>query len=72
MTKLLKQAFSEASQLSDTEQNIMAKWMLLELAAEKKWEQNFAESEDMLDLLADEAIKANKQGKTKLLDINNL
>ena len=72
MTKLLKKAFTEVSQLPDTEQNVMAKWMLLELAAEKKWEHIFAESEDILDLLADEALKANKQGKTKPLDINNL
>jgi len=72
MTKLLEQAFTEVSQLPDTEQNVMAKWMLLELAAEKKWEHAFAESEDILDMLADEALQANKQGKTKPFDFNKL
>jgi hypothetical protein len=72
MTKLLKQAFTEVSQLPDTEQNVMAKWMLLELAAEKRWEHTFAESEDILDMLADEALKTSKQGKTKPLDLNKL
>jgi len=32
----------------------------------------FAESEDVLDQLADEAIKARKRGKTKPLTINRL
>ncbi len=72
MTKLLKKAFTEVSRFSDIEQNVMAKWMLLELVAEKRWEHTFAESEDILDLLADEALKANKQGKTKPLDFNRL
>ena len=35
MTKLLEKAFKAASKLPDTEQNIMAKWLLEELEAEK-------------------------------------
>lgn len=72
MTKLLERVFTEVSQLPDIEQNVIAKWMLAELAAERKWEQAFAESEDILGMLADKALKANKQGKTKPLDINSL
>jgi hypothetical protein len=72
MTKLLKKAFQEASKLPDIEQNSLAKWLMEELEAERKWDQAFAESEDALDQLADEALEAHKQGKTKPLDIEKL
>jgi hypothetical protein len=64
MTRLLEKAFAEASRLPNTEQNALARWLLDELEAEKKWEQAFAESEDVLERLADEALEMNRQGKT--------
>lgn len=72
MTQLLKKAFQEASKLPVVDQNALAKWLIQELESEKKWEIIFAESEDVLDRLADEAIKAYKRGKTKPLDIDRL
>lgn len=72
MTKLLEKAFKEASKLPNVEQNALAKWLIEELEAEKKWEQAFAESEDILDRLADEALEAHRQGKTIPLDIDKL
>jgi len=72
MTRLLEKAFKEASKLPVVEQNALAKWVLEELEAEKKWEQIFAESEDVLDRLSDEALEAHKKGKTKPLDIDRL
>ena len=72
MTRLLEKAFKEASKLPVVEQNALAKWLLGELEAEKKWEQMFAESEDILDRLADEALETHKKGKTKPLDIDRL
>lgn len=72
MTQLLKKAFQEASKLPVVDQNALAKWLIQELESEKKWEKMFAESEDVLDQLADEAIKARKRGKTKPLTINRL
>ena len=64
MTALLERAFEQATRLPDLEQNALAKWLLDELAAEKEWEKTFSESEDVLERLADEAIEANRQGKT--------
>ena len=72
MTKLLEKAFEEASKLPELEQNALAKRLLNELKAEKKWEKSFAGSEDILSGLADEAIEEHKQGKTKPLDIDSL
>jgi len=72
MTKLLEKAFEEASKLSELEQNILARWLIDEIIAEKKWEKAFAESEDLLEKLANEALAEHAEGKTKPLDINQL
>jgi len=72
MTKLLEKAFKEASKLPEVQQNVLARWLLEELEAERKWDRLFAESEDILNQLADNALEAHKQGKTKPLDINKL
>jgi hypothetical protein len=72
MTKLLVRAFKEASKLPEIQQNTLAKWVLEELQTDKEWEKMFAGSEDILDKLADEALEAHKQGKTKPLNLKNL
>ena len=45
MTKLLEHAFQEASKLPNIQQNMIARLLLDELLAEKKWDFLFAESE---------------------------
>jgi hypothetical protein len=72
MTQLLEHAFQEASKLPDIQQNRIARWLLDELSAEKKWDSLFAESEDFLANLADEALKEHHAGKTKPLDLDSL
>ena len=72
MTQLLEHAFNEVSKLSELEQNVLAKWLLEELASERRWEKAFAESEDVLSQLADEALEEHRQGKTRLLDPDRL
>lgn len=72
MTQLLEKAFKEASKLPDLEQNRLARWRLEELLAEQKWDALFAESEDVLTDLADEALSEYKQGKTQILNLDEL
>jgi hypothetical protein len=72
MTKLLQQAFQEASKLTEAEQNALAKWVLEELESEKAWDKAFTGSEDILDKLADEAFQEDKKGKTKPLSLKDL
>ena len=72
MTRLLKNAFNEASKLPEIEQNAIGRWLLDEIKTDKKWEKLFAESEDILEHLAQEALTENEKGKTKDLDINKL
>ncbi len=57
MTKLLEKAFKKVSQLPEIEQNTIAKWLLEELETDSNWERKFAESEDILDILANEALE---------------
>jgi hypothetical protein len=72
MTELLEKAFQEASKLPEGEQNSLARWVLEELEAERKWDKAFAGSEKVLEKLADEALKENMQGKTKTLSKKSL
>jgi len=72
MTKLLEKAFKEVSKLPEIEQNAIAKWLLEELDADREWEQAFTESEEILTWLADEALEAQRKGKTIPLDIEKL
>ncbi|GAB4352172.1 MAG: hypothetical protein Kow0060_01780 [Methylohalobius crimeensis] len=72
MTKLLEKAFEEASKLPELEQNALAHWLIEEVLAEKKWEVTFAESEDALAKLAEEALAEHEQGITELLDPDRL
>jgi hypothetical protein len=72
MAKLLEKAFKETSKLPEIQQNVLAKWVMEELEAEGRWEKAFAASEDVLDKLADEALAAHEQGKTKPLSIKAL
>ena len=70
MTKLLEKAFKAASKLPEMDQNALAKWVLDELISERAWSKSFAESEDVLEKLADEAITEKRRSKTAPLDLN--
>ena len=72
MTNLLEKAFKKASQLSNIEQNALAKWLLGEMESDKKWDKSFAESEDILEQLSNEALKQHDRGETTDFDLENL
>lgn len=71
MTKL-ELAFAEIEKLPPAEQNQFAAWILEELHSEQHWMEQFAESDDMLSALADEALAEHKAKKTKKLDPDTL
>ncbi|MGA2984320.1 MAG: hypothetical protein ABSG32_10910 [Terriglobia bacterium] len=68
MTKLLEKAFTEASKLPQQEQDSLARQLLADLASERRWSEAFANSQDQLGKLADEALAEFESGKTKPLD----
>ena len=68
MTELLEKAFAEASKLPHEAQDMLARMLLDELAAEETWDSAFAKSQDKLAQLADEALAEYRYGKTKTLE----
>lgn len=67
MTHALEAAILEASKLPPVEQDILANFLMEEMASEAGWTASFAESADLLESLAAEAIAESKAGKTKPL-----
>lgn len=68
MTELLEKAFAEAANLPEHEQDVLARALLEDLAAEEKWDKSFANSHDELAKLADEALAEFEHGKTMPLE----
>ena len=71
MTKL-EVAFAQAAQLSPSEQEAFAEWILEELASERRWADVFESSHDDLARLADSAIREFEAGETQPLDPDRL
>lgn len=67
MTKLLEKAMNQVAALPASEQDAVAAIVLEELASEKRWSDSFAESQDKLAKLADEARAEYTAGRTKPL-----
>lgn len=72
MTQLLEQAYSRVTKLPESEQNAIATLILDTLADEEQWTKQFANSQDALAILAQEAIAEHKAGNTLPLDPNAL
>ena len=72
MTDMLKKAFDAASQLSEEEQDAVAEWLLAELASEARWEERFAETQNALSVLSQEAMDENRRGEAEDLDPDSL
>jgi hypothetical protein len=72
MTQLLNSAFEKASLLNEIEQNIFARFILDEISSEKDWNNSFAQSEEDLSTMANEALYEYKNNQTELLDIERL
>jgi hypothetical protein len=71
-TKLLQKAFAEAAKLPDDDQDALAQAVLAELAFERRWDELFAASADLLSELAEEALAEHRAGRTKPLNPDTL
>jgi hypothetical protein len=69
---LLDRAFSEVSRLPKRERDRIARWLLQEIAAERRWEEAFDGSLDVIDRLAGEALKEHRAGRSKRLNPDRL
>jgi methylase of polypeptide subunit release factors len=70
MTQLLEQAMTEVQKLPEHEQNVIASLIFEEMLDERKWDEAFANSQDQLSKLADEALSETKQGKSTPLQFS--
>lgn len=68
MTLALVSAVEQAQKLSPEEQDILAAILFEEIASEHRWTQSFAKSEDVLELMAAEALADYESGKSRPLD----
>ncbi len=71
MTKLLKEVLAKLSKLSPEQQDELAAWLLAEMEDEARWDKSFAESQDALEKLANEALEEHKRGETTLLEFDS-
>lgn len=72
MGRLLDRAFAEAAKLPEKEQDAIAALVLAELDSERKWDDLFANSQDLLAKLAREARDEYRAGQTEPLDPDKL
>ena len=72
MVQLMEKALAEINKLPAEEQESLAAWILEELDSERRWDEAFANSQDLLAQMADEALAEHRAGKTLPLDIDEL
>lgn len=72
MTQLLERAYAEVARLPEADQDAIATLILEELEDERKWQTSFAQSQDALARLAEEALAEHRAGRTKPLDFQIL
>ena len=72
MGHLLQKAVAEASKLPEAEQEVVGASILAELESERRWDDLFARSHDMLAEMAAEAIREDEAGLTQPLDPDDI
>lgn len=72
MGKVLQQALTELTKLPEAEQDAVGAWILAELESERRWDDLFARSPDLLAEMAAEAIREDEAGLTEPLDPEKL
>ena len=72
MSTLLEKAFEEIKKIAWDRTEYFCEMDFRGNKSKKKWDKLFAESEDILEKLAKEALEEHRAGKTKLLDFDKL
>ena len=72
MTELLEEAFAKVARLPDHEQDALARWLMDELASERRWSRAFETSQWQLAELAQDALEDNLSDRTEPLDPDRL
>lgn len=72
MTRLLEQAFAEASKLPASEQDAIAAVIMEELADEHRWAESFARSQASLAKLAAKVREDIRAGRVRRMEVDDL
>ena len=72
MTQLLEKMLNEVDKLSPERQDAIALTILEELEGERRWDKTFAESQEVLAQLAQEARDDIKAGRVKKMGIDDM
>ncbi|MEW6265282.1 MAG: hypothetical protein AB1641_19565 [Thermodesulfobacteriota bacterium] len=72
MTRLLEKAIEEVHKLPNDEQDIIASIILEEILAEKQWQTAFAQSQDQLSKLAEQARGEVRAGRFVKMSFDEL
>ncbi|MBK6560243.1 hypothetical protein [Candidatus Amarobacter glycogenicus] len=72
MTKLAAEAWEKLQELDDETQNYLARKVLDEIESERKWDELFAKSQDVLEEMGRKALAEHLAGKTVPLDPDKL
>ncbi|MGZ5446385.1 MAG: hypothetical protein ACXW5U_09510 [Thermoanaerobaculia bacterium] len=72
MGKVLQKALAELTKLPGADQDAVGAWILAELESERRWDDMFARSPDLLAEMAAEAIREDEAGLTLPLDSEKL
>ena len=72
MTKLLEQAVARVRELSEAEQDAIARIVIDEIESERRWDASTAKSPEKLRKLADEAWSRHEAGDSEALDADRL
>lgn len=72
MGKLLEQAIAEAAKLPEQEQEAIGAWLLAEIESERRWDELFSRPSDVLERMANEALREHEAGLTEPLDPDTL
>lgn len=72
MGQLLEKAIAETAKLPEVEQEAVGAWILAELESERRWDDLFATSQDLLARMAEEARQEYRAGLTESLDPEKL
>jgi hypothetical protein len=72
MGKLLEKAIAEASKLPESDQEAIGAWLLAEIESERCWDELFGRPSNVLERMADEALREHEAGLTEPLDPDTL
>lgn len=68
MTEQLQKAFEAVARLPETEQDLVAAWILAEVESERRWDDLFSRSSRQLAALAENALAEHRSGRSWPLD----